>query len=313
MNLRRTTLASTCAALALAGMATMQPAQARWVFHDDAIGEEISAPPGGTKAQSCAGRLQASAGYGHYIDVSNGEDPAAFQLPTQATNAIGYEVWKAPPGFSSFSGADEENGHVVFQDPDGTRHLATLVGSVTTRRRSVLPAPLPAGGNPHVSGVFVFTEAPISVRLRSVAPGDVLGLHPISRQGFVSVTAMNCGLPVLRPRVDVLPGSGTNTVHPESQAELVPVRIFGSSRLHVRRITTVHLGEAAPAPVPADLEPSLRPRDVNGDGRLDRLYYFRQGDTDIRCIDTRVKVTGKTTDRKLFQRATGIVTAGCAG
>ena len=315
MTLRRTTAASTCAALALACVATAQPAVARWAFHNDAIGEEMIAPPGGTRAQSCTGRLRAVAGYGHYIDVAGGEDPAAYPLPPAATRAVDYEVWKAPPGFTSFREAQEENGQVFFQDDDGTRHPATVAGRMRTRPRAVLRTPVPAHGNPRLSGNFVFTTAPISVRLRGVTPGNGLGLRPAGDGGgiFVSVTAMNCGLPVLRAKVDVRPGSRTNTVHPENQDELVPVRVFGRSRLGVRRITTVHLGEAAPASVPPALEPSLRPRDVNGDGRLDRLYYFRQGDTDIMCIDDDVKVTGRTSDGKRFQGTNRIATAGCDG
>jgi hypothetical protein len=256
-------------------------------------------------------------GYGQYIDVSGGEDPADFQIPPEATTrGIDYEVWKAPPGFDTFQGGREgDNGEVYFEDPDGTRHLATLVGSVTTRPLAVLPTPVPSEGNPNVSDNFVFATAPISVPLRGVVPGNALGLRPAPEGGgiFVSVTAINCGLPVLTAKVDVLPGSQANTVHPESRDELVPVRIFGRPRLGVRKITAVHLGEAAPATVPAALQPSLRPRDVNGDGRLDRLYYFKQGDTDMQCIDTDVTVTGRTSDRKRFQGTNEITTAGCAG
>jgi hypothetical protein len=255
------------------------------------------------------------AGYGHRIEVTDGEDPAAFQIPAEATRAVAYQVWKAPRGFSSFAGAQEENGQVYFQDPDGTRHPATLVGSTTTRPRAVLPAPVPANGNPNVTDTFLYTTAPISVRLRGVAPGDALGLTPVGEGGgiFDGVKAIDCGLPVLTARVDVRPGSRQNTVHPENAAELVPVRVFGRPRLNVRRITEVHLGEAAPAAVPPAQRPSLRPRDVNRDGHLDRLYYFRQGDTEITCIATDVKVTGLTSDRKRFQGTNHIVTTGCAG
>jgi hypothetical protein len=100
-------------------------------------------------------------------------------------------------------------------------------------------------------------------------------------------------------------------VHPKKADGLVPVRIFGSKSLNVRKIKEVHLGEAAPASVPAQLKPSLQPKDVNKDGRLDRLYYFRQGDTDIMCIDTSAKVTGLTSDKKRFEGKNTIATEGC--
>jgi hypothetical protein len=312
MTLRTKTIASACAVLALAWAVSAQPAQARWTFHDDSLGESITAPPGGTRAQTCAGRLEATSGYGHFIDVANGEDPATFEIPAAARTAVGYEVWKAPPGFHSFSGAleDFDTGQVYFEDPDGTRHPAALVGGVTTPPRAVLATPVPAGGNRNVSDNFVFTSAPLSAPLTGVAPGDVLGLIPAADGSgggiFVDVTAMDCGLPVLKSKIDVIPGSQVNTVHPNDAEELVPVRIFGSPRLRVRRITSVHLGEATPA--------SARPpRDVNRDGRPDRLYQFRQGDTRMMCIDTGVKVTGRTSDRLRFQGRNPITTAGCDG
>jgi hypothetical protein len=313
MTLRTTTVASTCAALALAWVAGAQPALARWTFHDDTVGEKVTAPPGGTRAQTCAARLRAVSGYAHNIDVTGGEDPSAFQIPPQARTAVTYEVWKAPAGFHSFDGASRDAQGVFFEDPDGTRHSATLVAHVTTPPRRPLPTPEPSGGNRHVSGEFVFTTAPISAPLHGVAPGDALGLNPAQHDSWVNVTAMSCRLPVVASRVDVIPGSQPNVVHPENATELVPVRVFGSRRLHVGRIIAVHLGEAAPTTPPPAQQPSLRPHDVNGDGRADRLYYFRQGDTDIMCVDTHVTVTGQTNDHKRFQGGNDITTAGCAG
>jgi hypothetical protein len=127
MTLRTTTVASTCAALALAWVAGAQPALARWTFHDDTVGEEVVAPPGGTRAQTCATRLEAVSGYESGIDVTGGEDPSAFQIPSQALTAVSYEVWKAPAGFHSFQRASRDAQGVYLEDPDGTRHSATLV------------------------------------------------------------------------------------------------------------------------------------------------------------------------------------------
>jgi hypothetical protein len=304
MTLRNKTLACAALALALASVASMQSAQARWIFHDEAVGEKITAPPGATRAQTCAGRLEATAGYGAFIGA--GDDPAAFVIPADATNAVSYEVWKAPAGFDNFDGATQDAGQVYFDDADG-RHQATRVGRVTTPPRTVLATPEPTAVDHNViGGVFVFATAPISARLTGVEPGDALALTPAgSANGiFDDVTAINCNLPVLAARVDVVPGSRSNTVHPTNVEEQVPVRVFGSRRLRVRAITTVHLGEAAATS-------AQRPRDVNGDGRPDRLYTFRQGDTDVLCTDSAVKVTGKTSDRVRFQARSPITTAGC--
>lgn len=314
MSLRTKTIASSCATLALGiGLAaSAQPALARWAFHDDSIGETITAPPGGTRAQTCIERLRAAGGWATFVDVSNGEDPATVPIPARAFSRVGYEAWKAPAGIENFALALEDETGVYFEDPDGTRHPATLVGQVTTPPRAALPAPVPANGDPTVSDNYVFTSASISLPLQSVTPGDALGLRPAGHGGgiFVDVTAMDCSLPVLKPRVDVRPGSKKNVVYPKSPEKLVAVRIFGRPGLGVRRITEVHLGKAAPTSVPPALQPSLRPKDVDGDGRLDRLYYFRQGDTDMMCIDPSVVVTGSTSDHKRFQRRSPI-TARC--
>jgi hypothetical protein len=320
MTLRTKTIASACATLALglAWAAAPQPALAGWHFHDPKVGETITAPPGGTRAQTCADQFAAVTGWSAIL--SHGEDPATYQIPAEALTAVDYELWKAPPGFQSFRGNARSDGNgVYFEDPDGTRHDATSVARVTTPVRAALPTPVPANGNPNRSVTFVFTTAPISVSLSGVTPGDVLGLRH-GNFSFVEVTAMDCSLPVLKAKVDVIPRTRANKVHPNNGDpsygrgdDLVPVRIFGSKRLRVGGITEVHLGEAAPASVRAKLRPKLRPKDVNHDGRPDRLYYFRQGDTDIMCIDTDVQVTGRTSDHKRFQAGQPITTAGCAG
>jgi hypothetical protein len=317
MTLRTKTIASACTTLALAvAWTSAQPAMARWTFHNDSLGETITAPAGGTRAQTCTNRLAAVSGWARFIDVENGEDPAALRIPAEAKTAVDYEVWKAPPGFPNFNLAiEDEGGGVYFEDPDGTRHEASVVGRTTTPPRKSLRTPIPANGNPKVRDNFVFTSAPMSVRLRGVKPGDALGLRPAREPGgiYVNVTAMDCRLPVLKAKVDVRPGSKANKVYPNKAQKLIPVRIFGSARLNVKRIKEIHLGEAAPASVPQKLKPKLKPRDVNRDGRLDRLYYFRQGDTYIMCIDTKVNVTGRTSDKKRFQARSAIAAAGCDG
>jgi hypothetical protein len=311
MTLRTRTIAGVAAIAALAVVGAAAPAAyARWKFHNDAIGETVVAPDGGTRANTCDDRLRAVAGYGHFIDVAGGEDPADFQLPSQALNSVGYKVWKPPAGFDSFAGAQENptTGRVYFEDADGTHHKAKLVGSETTPPRAPLPDPVPAGGDPGESDNYVFTTAPLKVDLSGVKPGDLLGLAPAVGTGgiFTTVRAMNCDLPVLGARVNVVPGSEDNLVFPHQGTDQLPVRVFGSKRLKVRHITEIHLGDAAPF----SAEP---PQDMDGDGRADRLYRFQQEPTDIQCIDDTVKVTGRTSDGVRFQERSPITTAGCTG
>jgi len=312
MTLRTRTIAGVAAvaALAVVGAATAPAAYARWKFHNDAIGETVVAPAGGTRENTCTNKLRAVAGYGHFIDVEGGEDPADFQLPSFAFNSVGYKVWRPPAGFDSFAGAQENpiTHRVFFVDDDGKRHQAKLVGSVTTPPRAPLSTPVPSGGDPGRSDNYVFTTAPIKVELDGVKPGDLLGLAPAVGTGgiFTTVRAMNCDLPVLGARVNLLPSSPDNLVSPHNAGDVLPVRIFGSKRLKVRHITEVHLGDAAPVSVGA-------PGDLDGDSRADRVYEFLQGDTDIQCLDTGVKVTGRTTDGVRFQERSPITTAGCSG
>lgn len=308
----RTTTAAVVSSLAVTLVAAALPAQAgRWKFHDASVGEAMVAPPGATRAATCTHRLRAVAGYGSFVDVEGGEDPGAFPLPPDASNAVAYRVWKAPAGFDSFASAfqDFDTGQVIFLDPDGvTEHPATLVGSVTTPPRQPLETPRPAGGERGVSDNYVFTTAPISVALTGVRPGDLLGLAPQGEAGgiFVEARAIDCGLPVVGARVDLRPGTRDDVVRPHEPTDLVPVRVFGSRRLSVRHVATIRLGEAVSVS-------AQRPRDADHDGRADRVYVFAQGDTDIQCVDTGVRVTGRTTDRVRFDGRTPIVTTGCAG
>ena len=317
MTLRTKANASraTLAVLAVVWAASAAPAHARWTFHDESLGEAVVAPAGGTRANTCEERLRAVSGAAQTVDVEGGDDPATIPIPEWALTSVDYQVWKAPAGFDTFNPVDEDpdTGQPIFEDADGTRHPATLVGAATTPPREPLATPRPVDGELGVNDDYVFTTAPISIALTGVRAGDLLGLAPTGETGsiFVDVRAIDCDLPVLDARVDLLPASPDNIVRPHIATERLPVRVFGSRRLLVRHITGVRLGEAAPNAARA-------PRDVDGDGRADRVYVFQQGETIqggkyIQCIDTSVRVTGRTSDRVRFQARSPIETAGCAG
>lgn len=314
MNLARRTVASGVALTALttaftaAWTGSAPSAEARWHFHDASVGEVVSAPDGGTRSETCRGRLRAVAGWGTFVDAANGEDPATVPVPPDALTSVRYQVWKAPAGFDSFDAAFQDTDGVVFQDADGSLHPAALVGAATTPARSLVDTPRPAGGDPGHSDNFVFAAAPFSVALTGVRAGDLLGLAPRGSGGgiYVELRAIDCGLPVVGARVDLLPGSAQNVVSPHVSTDLLPVRVFGARGVRVRHLDRVRLGEAAPVAVRA-------PRDQDRDGRPDRLYLFRQGDTDIQCLDGRVTLTGRTADRVRISARSPITTTGCAG
>ncbi|HEX8510396.1 MAG TPA: hypothetical protein VF635_12990, partial [Propionibacteriaceae bacterium] len=125
MKQQTKTLTSACAALTL-GLtfaAVALPAAARWTFHDSSVGETITAPNGGTRAQTCADRLVAVGGWAAFMDFVQ-DNPATFKIPDLAKKAVAYEVWKAPPGFRNFGSAVEDSSGVYFEDSAGTRHPA---------------------------------------------------------------------------------------------------------------------------------------------------------------------------------------------
>jgi hypothetical protein len=306
MTLRTKTIASGATIAVLTGLmaAAAAPAHARWIFHDPSVGEAMIAPPGGTRADTCADRVRGWSGYSSTFEGSQGP------LPPEATATVTYEVWRAPEEFDNFDLATtDENGNVVFPAEGGGTQPASRVGTATTNPRTKLEPPQPWSLDPgDLDQLFVIAAAPITVPLHGVEVGDRLGLtpEPDLRAHYVDLRVINCSLPVLDARVNVLPASPHNVIRPHASDDRLPVRIFGTRRLKVAHITEVHLGEAAPLAVGA-------PRDLDRDGFADRVYTFRQFNTDIQCYDTAVKVTGKTSDRVRFQARSQITIRGCLG
>jgi hypothetical protein len=98
-------------------------------------------------------------------------------------------------------------------------------------------------------------------------------------------------------RIDVRPGSTSNKVDPHQSTPLLPVLVYGSATLDVRSIAAVHLQKAGPKSVSPELR---RPYDANRDGYLDRRYYFAPSATGIRCGQTSVTLTGRTSSGLRF-------------
>jgi hypothetical protein len=180
------------------------PAAARWTIHDEANATQVLDPPGGTDGQVCAGRLRAESGW---VAI---EDPETYVPPADrgAYDAVRYQVWRAPSGFSTFAGSssvvDTSSGEVVdyiFTDDAGGEHHATKVADVVAPARRLLRPPEATD----IESEFVFTKAAFSADLTgSVGVGEVLGLrpdfgHPGSDQeadSLVDLTVVDCGFTV---------------------------------------------------------------------------------------------------------------------
>lgn len=197
---RSTTLAAGAAVALAVTMASAPPASARWATHDESLATEIRTPRGATEGQTCRHRLRGRTGWAATVEA--GEPPGSVRpLPDEAFTRVRYQVWRAPAGFDSFSGAvnvDNDGDGAVddysFFDDSGNEFPATLVRRFRTPERENLRPPEPVYDvGPGEANVYVFTGARFSPRLRSVARGDVLGVKPRHTEGtFITLTAIRC-------------------------------------------------------------------------------------------------------------------------
>jgi hypothetical protein len=283
------------ALLAAATVIALAPsaAVATWRVHNDADVTQITAPPGGTEDQTCANELRGQTGFA----LDPGVDPAVFVIPPIAFQAVTYDVYTKPAGAPNGGTIDDTDAGIVYNEPDGITSVPALfVKQFTTSPRTAVTPPqnLPD----HGTNFYLFTIGNFSTPLpASIHSGDPVGIKPASGGStFVTLTAVDCGpVPV---RIDVRPGSSTNNVNPRQSTPLLPVLVYGSSTIDVRTIAAVHLQNASPKAVAANLR---RPFDADGDGFLDRRYYFAPSATGIRCGQTTVALTGRTTSGLHFK------------
>jgi hypothetical protein len=286
-------------------------AVATWRIHNDVDITQITAPPGGTENETCSNALHGQSAWS--TSVSPGEDPELSRpaAGSFAYQPVDYVVWKAPPGASGgdFVEADVGTG-VNYQLADGTLLPAIFVRQFTTPARASVPAQLvfpPASStsdNLYLYSLTNFTATLPSSGSQRVVTGDIIGVKPASGGStFIDLTVISCGpVPV---RIDVRPGSSTNNVNPRQSTPLLPVLVYGSSTIDVRTIAAVHLQNASPKAVAANLR---RPFDADGDGFLDRRYYFAPSATGIRCGQATVALTGRTTSGVHFKSTDAIHT-----
>ena len=215
-----------------------------------------------------------------------------------------YDVWKAPAVVTSFGGAqqdlDPNNGATlaVWFDVNGTRVDASRVRQFSVASRAPLDPPeqFDPSLDPTVGQLWLYSKADFSATFAAgaVNAGDVLGLKPaFGGSDFLSLTAIDCSPQPVTARIDVLPGTSSNVIHPKVKTPLIPVLVYGSNALNVRSIvkSSVRLQNARAADVSATRS---RPFDADHDGKLDRRYYFSPVKTGITCGQTSVTLTGRT-------------------
>ena len=108
--------------------------------------------------------------------------------------------------------------------------------------------------------------------------------------------------------IDIVPGSDTNPIDPQSEA-LIPVAILTAEDFDAVTVEPLSLsfgpGGAGEDDGQAEVE------DVDGDGDLDLLLHFHTQDSGIQCGDTHAALTGKTFGGQAIEGFDVITTVGC--
>ena len=108
--------------------------------------------------------------------------------------------------------------------------------------------------------------------------------------------------------IDVIPGSDTNPIDPESEA-VIPVAILTAAEFDATAVDPLSVN-FGPRGAEED-DDQVQVEDVDEDGDLDLLLHFQTPDTGIQCGDTHVSLTGKTFGGRAFEGSDSITTVGC--
>jgi FG-GAP-like repeat len=122
--------------------------------------------------------------------------------------------------------------------------------------------------------------------------------------GSVSVLLNNT--PLTPARIDIEPGQFSNRLNVHSHA-LVRVAVLGTDAFDATTIDpgSVRFGRAGAAPLAARL------RDVDRDGRLDAIFYFKVHQSGIACGDSSATLVGATREGQRFEGTDSIDVIGC--
>lgn len=104
------------------------------------------------------------------------------------------------------------------------------------------------------------------------------------------------------------PATPPVSINPRSEGE-TPVAILGTSSFNVSSIdpASLRLGPGAAAP----MHDGVHFEDVNGDGIIDLVAQFPTPSIGLRCLDTALFLTGKTTDGTPIQGSEAVRMVGC--
>jgi len=112
----------------------------------------------------------------------------------------------------------------------------------------------------------------------------------------------------LKVTIDVKPGDEKVTLEPEREG-MVPILIVTTPQFDAATVDpdTVRIG---PGGTEASVFRSML-EDVDKDGDVDRMVLVRVRDMHIKCGNTMIRVTGRTTDGRPFEGSDAVATEGC--
>ena len=272
----------------------------------------------GSEFNTCGDHISGLIGWGTTLTL----DQLGGSLPPEATGPADYEVFQFPPGANpqDYQAVFDSTGEVVlrYELLDGGGNVvdtAPKVATFTTGNRTVIaggPIEQPTDADPNVIE-YIYTSVPFTQPISPAAPvGATLAIKPTGGAALRLLTVVACTTPPtdVVASIDAQPGLSVNKVKVSSGLPTLVILVKGSATLDVTTISTAKVGPASP--VTSGIFKLLsKPADLNGDGRKDRLYFFRPNATGLTCSSTSVTIAGTLTGGAHWSGTDSVKPVGC--
>ena len=140
--------------------------------------------------------------------------------------------------------------------------------------------------------LYIYSQVAFDKTISPAAPvGSTLGIKPLSGAALRVLNVVACTPTNVVASIDAQPGLSKNPVKISSTKPTLVILVKGSATLDVTKIATAKVGNASPV-VSGVFSVLSKPADLTGDGRKDRLYFFRPSQTGLTCSSTSVTIGG---------------------
>ena len=250
----------------------------------------------GDEFNTCGNRISGLAGFGTSTGDLDTTDPAVIDT---VTRTVKYEVFQFPAGSlpSDFQFIEGPNGVGSYVKVDGNGNViesAPRVLAFETAPRVIIPGgPLaqPEDFDP-TQFLYIYSQVAFDQTISPAAPvGSTLGIKPLSGAALRVLNVVACTPTNVVASIDAQPGLSKNPVKISSTKPTLVILVKGSATLDVTKIATAKVGNASRV-VSGVFSVLSKPADLTGDGRKDRLYFFRPSQTGLTCSSTSVTIGG---------------------